>query len=104
VELAWTLHISRQALNLSRRCEGGTVFANQTYKTYPLPRVIRAADPDGLVAFSDPETGPDSEYIKGDFFVFSFLFYVRFSTLLYLPPPDFTVSEDAGIEPRTVAT
>ncbi len=33
-----------------------------------------------------------------------FLFYVRFSTLLHLPPPDSTVSEDAGIEPKTVAT
>jgi hypothetical protein len=33
-----------------------------------------------------------------------FLFYVRYSTLLHLPPSDSTVSEDAGIEPRTVAT
>jgi hypothetical protein len=29
---------------------------------------------------------------------------VRYSTLLHLPPSDSTVSEDAGIEPRTVAT
>jgi hypothetical protein len=32
----------------------------------------------------------------GDFFSF----YVRYSTLLHLMPPDPTVSEDAGIEPR----
>jgi hypothetical protein len=31
-------------------------------------------------------------------------FYVPYSTLLHLPPSDSTVSEDAGIEPRTVAT
>jgi hypothetical protein len=29
---------------------------------------------------------------------------VLYSTLLHLPPSDSTVSEDAGIEPRTVAT
>jgi hypothetical protein len=39
---------------------------------------------------------------KGDFFDF-FFFYVRYSTLLICRPSDFSVSEDAGIEPRTVA-
>jgi len=33
-----------------------------------------------------------------------FSFYIRYSTLLHLPPLIFNVSEDAGIEPRTVAT
>ncbi len=28
-------------------------------------------------------------------------FYVLYPTLLHLPPSDFDVSEDAGIEPRT---
>ncbi len=37
---------------------------------------------------------------QGDFF--DFFFYVLYTTLLHLPPP--TVSEDAEIEPRTVAT
>jgi len=32
------------------------------------------------------------------------IFYALCSTLLHLTPPDFAVSEDAGIEPRTVAT
>jgi hypothetical protein len=41
--------------------------------------------------------------LKGGFFGF-FLFYVRYSTLLHLPPLRFHLSEDAGIEPRTVAT
>ncbi len=103
MELAWTLHISRQALNLSRRGggggEGGTVFANQTYKTYPLPHTIRVADPDGFISFSDPETGPDSDF----FGFFSFFMYV-FQHCFICRPSDFTVSEDAGIEPRTVAT
>ncbi len=31
-------------------------------------------------------------------------FHVRYSTLLHLPPLRSTVSEEAGIEPRTVAT
>jgi hypothetical protein len=39
---------------------------------------------------------------SGIFWIFSF--YVRYSTLLHLPPSDSTVPEDAGIEPRTVAT
>jgi hypothetical protein len=43
--------------------------------------------------------GTGLTFIKGDFLIFSF--HVRYSTLLYLPP--LTVSEDAGIEPRTVA-
>jgi hypothetical protein len=30
--------------------------------------------------------------------------YVRYSSLLHLPPSDSTVSEDAGIETRTVTT
>jgi hypothetical protein len=38
----------------------------------------------------------------GSFWIFSF--YVQYSTLLHLPPSDSTVSEAAGIEPRTVAT
>jgi hypothetical protein len=38
---------------------------------------------------------------QGDFWIFCFVLY---STLLHLPPSDTTVSEDAGIEPRTVAT
>jgi len=42
--------------------------------------------------------------IKGGFsWIFSF--YVRYSTLCFIcRPSDFTVSEDAGIEPRTVPT
>jgi|LakMenEpi03Aug12_release.lakeMendotaPanAssembly.Ray.scaffolds.fasta_scaffold3527815_1 hypothetical protein len=32
------------------------------------------------------------------------IFKVLYSTLLHLPPSDSTVSEDADIEPRTVAT
>ncbi len=44
-----------------------------------------------------------SKIKKGDFFFF-FLLYVRYSTLPHLPPLRFPVSEDAGIEPRTVAT
>ncbi len=40
-------------------------------------------------------------FLKGDFFEF---FYLRYSTLLHLPPSDSTMSKDAGIEPRTVAT
>ncbi len=44
------------------------------------------------------------EIYKGDFFGF-LLFNVRYSTLIHLyRPSDSTVSEDAGIEPRTVAT
>ncbi len=39
---------------------------------------------------------------KGGFFGI-FLFYVRYSTLLFIcRPSDSTVCEDAGIEPRTV--
>jgi hypothetical protein len=41
---------------------------------------------------------------KGGFFFGFFLFYVRYSTLLHLPPTDSPVSEGARIEPRTVAT
>ncbi len=41
---------------------------------------------------------------KGNFLGAFFLFVIH-SSLFHLPPPsDFTVSEDAGIEPRTVAT
>jgi hypothetical protein len=40
--------------------------------------------------------------LRGTFLDFSF--YVRYSTLLHLPPSDSTVPEDAGIDPRTVAT
>ncbi len=37
--------------------------------------------------------------------IFNFFFiYLRYSTFLHLPPSDSTVSEDARIEPRTVAT
>ncbi len=35
--------------------------------------------------------------------IFGFFLYVLFSILLHLPPSDSTVSEDSGIEPRTVA-
>ncbi len=35
-------------------------------------------------------------------FLCIFFFYVLYSTLLHLPPLSSTVSEDAGIEPRTV--
>ncbi len=38
------------------------------------------------------------------FYNWIFSFYVRNSTLLHLPPLRFHCSEDAGIEPRTVAT
>ncbi len=30
--------------------------------------------------------------------------YVRYSTMLHMPPSDSTVSQDAGFEPRTAAT
>jgi hypothetical protein len=43
------------------------------------------------------------EIQAGDFLDF-FSFYVLYSTLLYLRTSDSTVSEDAGTEPRTVAT
>jgi hypothetical protein len=43
-------------------------------------------------------------FFKGGFFGFCKFFYVRYSTLLSLPPLRSTVSEDAGIEPRIVAT
>ncbi len=33
-------------------------------KTYPVPHTIRVADPDGLVSFPDPETGPDSTILN----------------------------------------
>jgi hypothetical protein len=36
--------------------------------------------------------------------IFFDYFYVLYTTLLHLPPSDFTVSEDAGIETRTIAT
>jgi hypothetical protein len=36
-------------------------------------------------------------FLRGIFWNFSF--YIRYSTLLHLPPFRFTVSEDAGIEP-----
>ncbi len=42
-------------------------------------------------------------FVKGDF-LDCFTFYVLYSTLLHLPPSDSTVSKDAGIEPRTVAS
>ncbi len=41
--------------------------------------------------------------LKGELF-WTFAFHVRYSTLLHMPPSDYTASEDAGIEPRTVAT
>jgi hypothetical protein len=44
------------------------------------------------------------DYIERRIFSF-FLFYVRYLTLLHLPPLRFTVSGDAsGIDPRTFAT
>jgi hypothetical protein len=46
---------------------------------------------------------PVATILKG-FFGFFSLRTVRYSTLLHLPPSDSTVSEDAGIELRTVAT
>jgi hypothetical protein len=39
-------------------------------------------------------------FLQGDYLDF----YVLYSTLFHLPASDSTVSEDAGIEPRTVAT
>jgi hypothetical protein len=44
-----------------------------------------------------------SKLFKGGFFNFLFI-YVRYSTLLHLPPLRSTVSEDAGIRLRTVAS
>ncbi len=41
------------------------------------------------------------QYLTGGFFIF---YLVLYSTLLHLPAPDSTVSEDAEIEPRTGAT
>ncbi len=41
----------------------------------------------------------------GDYFkVFFWIFEVLFSALLHRSPPDTTVLDDAGIEPRAVAT
>jgi hypothetical protein len=45
--------------------------------------------------------------IKYEYIGFSFslsFFYVLYSILLHLPPLNFLLSEDAGIEPGTVAT
>ncbi len=45
---------------------------------------------------------PHISYVKGGFFLF---FYVRYIQHCFIcRPSDSTVSEDAGIEPRTVAT
>ncbi len=45
---------------------------------------------------------PDKKlFNRGIYWIF---FYVLYSTLLHLPPLRYTVSEDAGVEPRTVAT
>jgi hypothetical protein len=52
------------------------------------------------------EGNPLIMVFKGGFF-WIFSFYVRYPTLLHLPPlrfPDSIVPEDAGIEPRTIAT
>jgi hypothetical protein len=45
----------------------------------------------------------DDNILKGDFFGF-FLFMYDIQHCFICRPPDFTVLEDAGIEPRTVAT
>jgi hypothetical protein len=56
-----------------------------------------SADPDPPQSVMDPTT----LVLQGDF---SWIFFI-FSTLLYPPPlTDTTVSEDAGFEPRSVAT
>jgi hypothetical protein len=43
-------------------------------------------------------------FLKGGFFGFGKIFYVRYSSLLSLPPLRSTVSEDVGIEPRITCT
>jgi hypothetical protein len=43
-------------------------------------------------------------FVKGAFLGFFLFMSLRCLTLLHLRPPDSIVSEDAGIEPRTVAT
>jgi hypothetical protein len=43
-------------------------------------------------------------FLKRDFLDFLVLFSTFFNTASYDAPSDSTVSEDAGIEPRTVAT
>jgi hypothetical protein len=49
-------------------------------------------------------TAPDTCKVNGGIFLIVFFFYVLYSTLLHMRPSDSTVTEDAGIEPRTVAT
>ncbi len=46
-------------------------------------------------------SGCQKKYVLVNFL--EFFFYVLYSTLFHLPPLDSTVSEDAGIEPRTTA-
>jgi hypothetical protein len=41
-------------------------------------------------------------FFKGEMFLD--FFFIKYSTLLHLPPSDSTVPTNAGIEPRTVAT
>jgi hypothetical protein len=51
------------------------------------------------------EGNPIIMVLKGGIFLNFFFFYVRYSTLIHLPSLRFYfVSEDAGIETRTVAT
>jgi hypothetical protein len=45
----------------------------------------------------------EEKYVASNF-VFNYIFNMLYSTLLHLSPSDSNVSEDAEIEPRTVAT
>ncbi len=48
--------------------------------------------------------GPGGQLITGQVFEMVNLFEVLYLTLLHPPPSDSSVSEDAWVEPRTVAT
>jgi len=57
---------------------------------FPIEKIIKNASTGGK---------PDKKLFNRGIFL-----DVLYSTLLHLPPPRSTVSEDAGVEPRTVAT
>ncbi len=61
------------------------------------PLIARILFPSGL----DPDP---FEFAINNRGIFGIFFYVLYSTLLHLPPLRSTVSTDAAIEPRTVAT
>jgi hypothetical protein len=91
--------------------QAGVQMGNACWELYCLEHGIQ---PDGQMP-SDASIGQADDSFNTFFseelfkFLFKadiwiFLFYVKYSTLLHLPPSDSTESEDAGIEPGTVAT